>query len=186
MTHYQDIHVLPNEEMSASVLMNALFFRLHMALVTFQTDAVGISFPKFWENRRLGTCLRLHGTCENLHELENLDWTRHLASYVHKEPITPVPECIEGYRVVRRKQVKSSPERLRRRFAKRHGIPEEEVRHIPESIAQTTTLPFVSLKSKSNGQPFRLFIEHGPLEKEATEGVFSTYGLSLRATVPWF
>lgn len=187
MTHYQDIHVLPDAEIGASVLMSALFFRLHMALVTLRSDALGISFPEFSADRTLGTCLRLHGTSENLHGLERLNWTERLVSYVHKESVTPVPEHIEGYRVVRRKQVKSSPERLRRRYARRHGLSEEEVDYIfPESIAQTTTLPFVSLKSKSTGQPFRLFIEHSPLGKEATGGVFSTYGLSRTATVPWF
>ncbi|WP_152482130.1 type I-F CRISPR-associated endoribonuclease Cas6/Csy4, partial [Dickeya sp. DW 0440] len=36
------------------------------------------------------------------------------------------------------------------------------------------------------GQPFLLFVEHGPLQDTPVAGVFSSYGLSATATIPWF
>ncbi|WP_075204014.1 type I-F CRISPR-associated endoribonuclease Cas6/Csy4, partial [Serratia marcescens] len=42
------------------------------------------------------------------------------------------------------------------------------------------------LKSLSTGQHFRLFVKQGQLQEKPTPGVFSFYGLSASATVPWF
>jgi len=47
-------------------------------------------------------------------------------------------------------------------------------------------LPFLPLKRGSNGQAWFLFIEHGPLSNIPHEGLFSSYGLSATATIPWF
>lgn len=185
MTHYQDIHIQPDEETTAPILMGLLFARLHNALVGLRSDRIGVSFPEF--GRTLGACLRLHGSEAYLAQLDELAWPRVLAGYIHKGPILPVPEHIQGYRTVSRKQCKSSPERLRRRLAIRHQISlEEAARRIPDDAAQRMNLPFVQLRSSSTGQHFRLFVEHGALQEHATPGAFSLYGLSSTATVPWF
>ncbi len=47
-------------------------------------------------------------------------------------------------------------------------------------------LPFLHLKSLSTGQCFRLFIRHSELQTMPVSGLFSSYGLSDTATVPWF
>lgn len=49
-----------------------------------------------------------------------------------------------------------------------------------------TDLPWLNLRSLSTGQSFRLFIRHGELLSAPVVGMFSTYGLSATATVPWF
>ncbi len=91
------------------------------------------------------------------------------------------------YRQVSRVQAKSNPERLRRRLMRRHDLSEEEARkRIPDTVARTLDLPFVTLRSQSTGQHFRLFIRHGPLQATAEEGGFTCYRLSKGGFVPWF
>lgn len=51
---------------------------------------------------------------------------------------------------------------------------------------QSTTLPWLNMKSLSNGQLFPLFICHGELLTQPVSGTFSSYGLSQIATIPWF
>lgn len=185
MTHYQDIRLLPDEMAGASVLMSLLFGRLHGALVRLGRTDIGVSFPE--AERTLGGVLRLHGPQGALSQLEALSWLGPLASHARKGEIRPVPEKVQGYRTVSRRQFKSSPERLRRRLARRHSLsPEEAERRIPDSLARISGLPFIQLKSSSTGQHFCLFVEHGELQKEAQAGDFSLYGLSATATVPWF
>ena len=148
MTHYQDIHLSPDEETGAPVLMSMLFARLHGALVHLRSTGIGVSFPEV--ERTLGACL-------------------------------------QGYRTVSRRQFKSSPERLMRRHARRHGLSAEEAaRQVLDQQGQRSALPFVQLKSSSTGQRFCLFVEHGALQGQECPGSFSAYGLSATATIPWF
>lgn len=185
MTHYQDIHLSPNEETGAPVLMSMLFARLHGALVHLRSTSIGVSFPEV--ERTLGACLRLHGQETELSRLDDLDWIGPLASHAFKEAIAPVPDCVQGYRTVSRRQFKSSPERLMRRHARRHGLSAEEAgRQVLDQQGQRSALPFVQLKSSSTGQRFCLFVEHGALQEQECPGSFSAYGLSATATIPWF
>jgi CRISPR-associated endonuclease Csy4 len=100
--------------------------------------------------------------------------------------VTVVPESVQ-YRSVSRLQVKSNAERLRRRLMQRHSLTAEEARQrIPDTVERSLNLPFISLRSQSTGQSFRLFIQHGPLRQTAEAGDFNAYGLSSGATIPWF
>ena len=185
MTHYQDIHILPDEVTEAPILMGLVFVRLHMALVRLRSTSIGVSFPEV--KRTLGACLRLHGSESHLVQLDELNWPGPLTTHIFKETILSVPKNILGYRTVSRRQFKSSPDRLRRRLARRHGLSTEEAeQRIPDQIARTTDLPFIQLKSASTGQRFFLFVEHGTLQERDCPGRFSTYGLSSVATIPWF
>jgi CRISPR-associated endonuclease Csy4 len=114
------------------------------------------------------------------------DWVRGMRDHVTLTPPTRVPENTR-HCVVRRVQVKSSPERLRRRLIRRHGLDVQEAyRRIPDEAAELANLPYVQLRSTSSGQSFRLFIEHGPAQSHAVAGNFNAYGLSHVATIPWF
>lgn len=186
MTHYVDIRLRPDPEFPANQLLNALFSKLHRALVQLQSDDVGVSFPEFQAKRSLGECLRLHGSCERLDSLMALSWLQGMRDHVDLGEILAAPADCQ-YRVVRRVQAQSSPERLRRRYIKRHGVTvEDAVNRLPDSIAKELDLPFVYLRSQSTGQQFRLFVEHGDLINQPLTGNFSCYGLSAVATVPWF
>ncbi|GAB6067086.1 type I-F CRISPR-associated endoribonuclease Cas6/Csy4 [Methylothermus subterraneus] len=187
LDRYIDIRLLPDPEFPATVLMNALFAKLHRALVTLKTDQIGVSFPDV-ENvdRGLGERLRVHGDAQMLQRLMELGWLTGLSDLLKVSAARQVPASAH-HRTVRRVQAKSSPERLRRRWMKRKGLSEEQAREIiPDSAAERLDLPYLTLTSRSTGQRFRLFIEHGPLLTAPIPGCFSRYGLSSKATVPWF
>lgn len=187
MDHYVDIDVQPDPEFPVHQLMSALYAKLHRALVARQGAGIGVSFPGFDpEGTYLGKRLRLHGTLAALSEMLESDWLTGMRDHVALTPPRPVP-LDAGHRLVKRVQVKSSPERLRRRLMRRQGIDEREAcERIPDELAQLTRLPFVPLRSTSSGQSFMLFIEHGPLQPGAVAGGFNAYGLSQGATIPWF
>ena len=187
MTHYQDIHILADPELLPQQLMSDLFGRVHKALALEQSDSVGISFPKMRDEARyLGACLRLHGSETDLESLQK--YLGVLPSdYFLLAAIKPVPAQIEGYRRFSRRQSDSSLDRLRRRKMKREGISwEEAVEALPENREKRLDLPYVNVRSASNGERFRLFIEAGPVALSPAPGSFSCYGLSPTATVPWF
>ncbi|NHB92807.1 type I-F CRISPR-associated endoribonuclease Cas6/Csy4 [Photorhabdus cinerea] len=184
MDYYFEIRVLPDPEFSQQSLMEALFAKLHRALGQVGDGRIGVSFP--CAGKTLGDKLRIHGASEALNDLQALPWLKGLRDYTEIMDIQPVPQDTR-YRCVSRVQVKSSVERLRRRSIKKGWLTEEQARQsIPISKEQRTHLPFLLLKSLSSRQTFPLFIEQGPIEDKPTSGVFSSYGLSSSATIPWF
>ena len=186
MDHYVDIRLLPDPEFTVPVLMSALFGKLHRALAAQSPPgAVGVSFPR-QRPSSLGDVLRLHGALQPLQTLMAGRWQAGLRDHAAFEAVRPVPPGAR-HRVVRRVQAKSNAARLRRRLMHRHDVSEAEARQrIPTAVEQRLDLPFLQLRSSSTGQPFRLFVEHGPVGDEPREGRFSSYGLSDAATVPWF
>ncbi|MCU7935463.1 MAG: type I-F CRISPR-associated endoribonuclease Cas6/Csy4 [Candidatus Thiodiazotropha sp. (ex Dulcina madagascariensis)] len=185
MDHYLEIRLLPDPEFSPGLLMSALFAKLHRALVDLDSKTIGISFPDIGK-QTLGHRLRLHSTADELKCLMTLNWLTGMGDHVTIKEPGPIPEAV-SYRVVQRMQAKSNPERLRRRQIKRKRLDQEQARQaIPDAVAERLDLPFVTVKSRSNGQRFRLFIDQGPARAEPVNGLFSHYGLSATATVPWF
>ena len=187
MDSYIELHLLPDPEFPATTLMNALFAKLHRGLVSNGEGRIGISFPNAAPKEPgLGSRLRLHGPAADLEKLMSLNWLQGMRDHLSSGPISTVPANAR-YRVVRRVQAKSSPERERRRLIARKGItPEAAILAIPDSAAQNLKLPYVVLTSQSTQQQFRLFVEHLPLRDQPVSGLFNAYGLSAVATVPWF
>lgn len=186
MDHYIDIHLRPDPEFHATVLMNALYGKLHRALTTLDQTRVGVSFPEVEHAPALGTSLRLHGSQADLADLMDIGWLNGMRDHAEVGAIGVVP-ATAMHRQVRRIQPRSSTERIRRRQIKRHDLTEEEARkRVPLINAELLELPFVTLNSRSTQQRFRLFIEHSPIRQAAAHGIFNSYGLSNNATVPWF
>ena len=203
MNHYVDIRLQPDAEFAPAMLMAALFTKLHKALVVGAHINLGVSFPQVQEVAvdaptakpsrtgvhpayRLGLVLRLHGTASALTVLITSDWLRGMRDHVLCGTVQTVPTQ-HGYRTVNRVQAKSNPERLRRRQMRRHGLTAEQAQaRIPDSAAETLNLPFLTLRSQSTAQTFRLFIRHGPIQPEPVQGTFGAYGLSPVTTIPWF
>lgn len=190
MNHYIDIHLRPDPEFRATVLLNALYAKLHKALVQLGTQGIGVSFPKH-SNKHLGDVLRLHGSPADLAALQALPWLGAMRELVQTSPVASVPATAQ-HRSVRRVQVQSNPERVKRRLVKRlmqrEGISQAQAQARIE-VPQAPKLgdPFVALVSSSTkGQHFCLFIRHGPVQAQAQTGPFNAYGLSATATVPWF
>lgn len=184
MDHYLEIRVLPDPEFSEEMLMAALFAKLHRALGARGKGDIGVSFPLV--NIKPGALLRLHGKKQALGELELMNWRKGLNDYCHCSVIGTIPAVV-SWRVVSRVQVKSSSSRLIRRSVNKGWITEDEAsQRMLQMSEQRTGLPFLNIKSQSNGQSFRLFIRHGELQEQPVDGEFSSYGLSARATIPWF
>ncbi|MFV8980688.1 type I-F CRISPR-associated endoribonuclease Cas6/Csy4 [Serratia fonticola] len=184
MDHYLEIRVLPDPEFSTTELLEALFAKLHRALGNEGQGKIGVSFPS--AGKTLGDRLRLHGSLAVLTAFETLPWRKGLRDYTECGEILPVPANVK-YRTVRRVQIKSSAERLRRRSVRKGWVTEEEARlRIPDAVEKRSALPFIRLKSLSSEQTFLLFIEQGKICDNATGGIFSAYGLSATATIPWF
>lgn len=187
MDHYIDLRVRPDPEFPVPQLLNALAAKLHRALVTLQAEDIGVSFPHHKpKGTGLGGVLRLHGSQARLQQLMQADWLTGMADHVTPSDVLQIPADAK-HRVVRRVQVQSNAERIRRRQIKRHGWTEAEARErIPDAVEQRLDLPWLTLRSQSTGQNFRLFIEHLPCQQEAMPGRFNAYGLSSTATIPWF
>ena len=187
MDAYLEIGLRPDPEFMPTTLMNALFSKLHRGLVEHGGQSIGVSFPEVGKNgRSLGERLRLHGSKADLEQLMALNWMVGMRDHATVNEITRVPAHAKP-RVVRRVQAKSNPERLRRRLIARKGIsPEQAIQAIPDGAAEMLKLPYLILTSQSTGQQFRLFVEHLAVQEHAVDGVFSAYGLSSTATIPWF
>ncbi len=201
MEHYVDIRLQPDAEFAPAMLMAALFTKLHKALAAGAHQDIGVSFPQMdvgdtsparasrsraHPRYALGQVLRLHGTSLALHKLLATDWLSGMLDHVVCGAVLVVPTNAR-HRVVSRVQAKSSPERLRRRQMRRHGLTAEQAQeHIPDSATETLNLPFLTLRSQSTGQTFRFFIRLGPEQAAAVTGDFGSYGLSAQTTVPWF
>ena len=68
MDAYLELQLLPDPEFPPAMLMNALFAKLHRALVSHGEGRIGISFPDVGSGQ-LGQRLRLHGQAGDLEQL---------------------------------------------------------------------------------------------------------------------
>ena len=190
LSHYIDLQLRPDPETAPSQLLAALYTRLHRALAAQCSTDIAVSFPDYSDQRHtLGQCLRLFGSEAALQPWATGAWLGslrdHVSSMAAAAPL-PVP-AHATHRTLRRVQVKSSPERLRRRLMKRHQLSEAQARErIPDSVGRVTDLPYVSMASTSTAQQFKLFLALGAAQPQPHTGDFNTYGLSATATVPWF
>ena len=187
MDHHLDIVVRPDTEFPAHQLMSALYAKLHRALVRLDTRHIAVSFPAV-DTRApsIGDRLRLHGQCNDLIALMQLDWLTGMRDHATVGTPLPVPADAQ-HRQLRRIQAKSSPARLRRRLMRRHDIDAATAtQRIPDEAVELLRLPFIQLASASTGQTFRVFISHEAVQAHAVSGSFNAYGLSQQATVPWF
>lgn len=196
MKHYIEITLLPDPETPLYYLWSKMYPQVHLALVESQTSEsqseFGVAFPSYLydeEEREftLGNKLRLFASGEEA--LEALNIQKHLVrliDYVHISPIKEVPADVSKYVCFSRVQSKSNVQRLARRKVKRESISlvdalsvlnGYQVRHLKE--------PYIQLKSLSSNHEMRLFIRKQE-SGSPVSGMFSTYGLSPTATVPWF
>lgn len=184
MEFYFQLQMIPQQELPAEILMADAFLLIHKAVAKLEENSIGVSFPRF--DRTLGDLIRLHGSKASLEGLYHELIRCKIDDYTKLSQLLAVPSRCE-HRCVKRVQVKSSSERLRRRSLKKGWLTEENALvAIPEEREKRTHLPFLKMRSCSSRHPFRLFIEHGPILYEPLLGPFSSYGLSSKSTVPWF
>ncbi len=185
MNHYLEIKILPDPEFKETVLMNALFAKLHRALVAIKNESIGISFYQA-NKKTLGNTLRLHGDDKKLNQLIELNWLKGLRDYTICSDLQPIPNSAK-YRIVKRVQAKSNIERLKRRSVKKGWLTKQEAdQKYLNKLGQILDMPYLQLQSSSTSQTFKLFIHHGELLERPVEGKFNAYGLSNQGTIPWF
>ena len=188
LSHYLDLQLRHDPETTPTQLLAALYTRLHRALAAAPTTpGIAVGFPGYDASRHtLGECLRLYASEAVLQPWATGAWLGSLRDYASITAPALVP-ADAAHRTLRRVQVKSSPERLRRRLMKRHNISEAQARErIPDSVGRITDLPYLQLASTSTAQQFKLFLALGTTLAQPCAGEFNTYGLSATATVPWF
>lgn len=183
MSYYLDIRILPDPEFKGTVLMNAIYTKLHKALSDLHSTNIGVSFPD--HQLTLGNRLRLHGTAEALDKLQCLDWIGPMSGYCQQSDIQPVPADVK-FRTISRQQPTMSAAKLKR-LLKRGSITEEDAKNYrAKMFTKGLDNPYVELVSGSNGHRHRRYIEFGPLLDSPIEGAFDQFGLSKIATIPWF
>lgn len=185
--HYLDLRLRVDPEFPQHQLMDALFARLHRALVQRNSTDIGLSFPDARPGLRggLGGRMRLHGTAAALVMFDSPTWLIGMRDHVEASGPLDVPRN-SGLIAVRRVQAKSNVERLRRRQMKRKGwTAEEAASAFPDSAAEILDLPFLTVRSLSTGQTFRLFVRQQAIASTAA-GPFNTYGFSTEAALPHF
>lgn len=197
MKHYTEITFIQSDGFSFYQLWTKVYAQLHLALVEIKNPNdkvnIGISFPEYKFNEEkgigfLGAKLRLFAnTEEELHSLSIKHWLERLTDYVHISSIRLVPqEKVTAYVTFQRKQVKTNAERLaRHRVKTRNDISFDDAIKLYQNRVTTTDLPFIQMKSLTNDQRFKLFIEKR-IAPKSSESKFNTYGLSSNSTVPEF
>ena len=183
MDHYVDIQVLPDPEFLETTLMNELFSKLHRALGKHGQGKIGVSFPD--HGKTLGARIRLHGGKKALEEFMQTQWITGMTDYCRVSDVRPVPPQT-SFCTVKRVQAKSVYNKRKRSVAKGWLDESEAQKCIPDSQQRTLDLPYAQLRSLSNGNMMRVYIEHGEPVQQSVAGSFSAYGLSSTATVPWF
>lgn len=195
MKFYQEIKIMPNPKVPLNMVQQQVFRQLHLALADLKEKAphlsIGVSFPEYigsGSKKRLGRTIRLFAKDKKtFFMLYLLKYFRDLMKSVRISQVNFLPkEKIKGYAVFSRKQVATSAERLaRHRIKTRNDMDMETAIKYYEGRVKMLHLPFVLMKSASNGHHFRLFIDMKLVEKPV-KGEFTTYGLSYDATVPLF
>ena len=194
LNYYQEILLLPQEEIPIHFLWSKVFQQIHLGLVEMQDDQarvpIGLSFPEYITGEKysvLGGKLRLFAKDEAaLSRFNASQWLSRLSDYVHCTSIRPVPEKLTGYAVYQREQPKTNKERLARRYAKRHNEDyDTAVLRYSSMVYKTIALPFIRLKSLSGNKEFCLWIKKTEVA-ELSGTAFGSYGLSAVSTVPEF
>lgn len=183
MDSYIDIQLKPDAEMREAELSSKVFTKFHKALVTLNSNNIGISFPQV--RVKLGRLFRLHGQAGALHDFQALDWLGALSGYCQISTILDVPEQAQ-YRVVSVKRSNLSKAKLRRLITRDSIDKEGEKRYKIKMLSQGFDNPYLDLFSNSTGQIHRKFFEFSDMQTQPIDGEFDSYGLSKTATVPWF
>ena len=185
MKNYQDIQIKPNSEFSQNFLLSKVYFNLHKALIENKPLNVGVSFPKY--KLTLGNTIRLHSNKTDLLKLNNYCWLGDLNEFCDVTEIDFIPVSVIKYRTVSRWQSNMGKSKLKR-LIKRGSITEDDVRKYKSMMfkKQLTNLPYLDMKSLSNGQWYRRYFKMGTITDIPILGEFDNFGLSKKATIPWF
>ena len=182
LNHYVDIEIIEDSEFSNEILLNATFAKLHKQLF-LREKKIGVSFPMHTE-KNLGKLLRLHSNETELLRLMAEKWYGNLFSYLRISQVLQVPANTKYRKVARICAEKCFENRLRR--AEKYN---RKIVFDPSKEKKMIDKPYLLIKSISNKNTFKLFVDHKEIEEHfsyPSDFVFSSYGLSKNVAVPWF
>lgn len=192
MMVYQEIVVLPDNEIAPYFILQKVYLQIHLALADNKNDngesEIGISFPDYnLEKNDLGTRMRVFARHSEILRAANFShWLERLSDYTSVSGIQDVPSTVKRHVRFQRFRPVTNRERLARRRARRHNESfEDALSHYEKFNDQQSKLPFINLGSLSTENKFKLFIKK-ELSSNRVEGNFSCYGLSSHSTVPEF
>ena len=184
MDFYIDLILQEDDEIPIYFIRNKVFAKFHKALYELKETSIGISFPKY--KTKLGNVIRLHGEKLNLNALQKNNWLGGLVGYCDVSDILPIPEKTKRHRTISRVRQNMSNSKLQR-LVKRETILDEKIKDYKTKMLSTELdTPYLELKSTSNQQLYRRYIQFGKISAQKTEGKFDSFGLSKTATVPIF
>lgn len=203
MNFYQEITLIDHAEISPYVIWSKLYQQIHIALAEHKNNdqkvPFGMSFPEYQYDlskghNGLGKKLRVFAkTREELMILNLGQWLERLSDYVHIQSIKPVPDKVSGYAIYKRKQIKGDSRvqkdriRFATSYAQRNHVELNEAMALYQNMKmQEIYLPYIQMLSLTNEQRFKLFIEKQMIESKSSDQMFTTYGLSVSASVPEF
>ncbi|WP_192482908.1 MULTISPECIES: type I-F CRISPR-associated endoribonuclease Cas6/Csy4 [Cysteiniphilum] len=184
MDKYIDIVLLPDAEFPTSILMNAIYSKLHKKLFEMKSHNIGVSFPRY--KLTLGNLLRVHGDMSNLQNLQAGEWLGAMHTYCMTSQVKNIPANGVSFRTISRVQSTMSNAKLKR-LQKRGSISTDEVKQYKAKMfSQGLDNPYLELVSTSNGHKHRRYLVFGEITDNPVSGEFDFFGLSKTATIPWF
>ncbi len=174
---------MPKKELRENVLLNQVYTAFHKRLYDLKLNNIAVSFPEY--RLKLGRLFRIHGSKETLEKLQAKEWLGKYAEFCRISKIEAIPEKVQ-HRTVSRVQQNMTEAKLRR-LIKRGNIHEVDIKKYRIKMFQGgLDNPYVELRSMSNGQMHRRFMEFGELQGVEVKGEFDLFGLSKDSTIPWF
>lgn len=187
MKYYQELTLLPDSEIPLPALWSKVYETVHIALAEDGSGEIGISFPNYGDTAfPLGDKIRIIAfSAETLEQLQLKKKLNRLQDYLHMKSVKPVPEKkVHSYASYSRWHKENTKEQKVRRYLKRHsGVTEKEARNLFPEDQYGKELPFIQMQSCSNRHRYQLYIKRRE-KKEAVNGLYNTFGLSVEATVP--
>lgn len=191
LTHYQEITLIPDPDISPYFIWQKLYTQLHIALAEIKNkhdiDCIGVSFPDYHyddkkeQSSKLGHKLRVFAPSQN--DLETLDlnkWLSRLSDYVHVKSISEVGNKATSHVVVKRYRFKPV-EIQAQTLAEKLGVSYEDAMVIVKKRKPEMKVPFINMKSETTGVAYRLSILQEVVDSPV-QGKFNTYGMNTMTT----
>lgn len=210
MNYFQDITLLPDNDINLGFIWQKVFQQVHIALVEQKVDeqcsAIAVSFPEYGsEIFPLGNKLRvLSLEREQLVQLKLEEFLDRLSDYSHLRSINSVPKQVTPVAYIR-KRMKGATRIEKDMLSKAKRWSEKSEKSLEECLKElekskpiaNSRLPFIWMESQQTksmnpkgSSRFPIFIERQEVDKHKI-GLFNCYGLSFSgndrvATVPDF
>ena len=178
MKHYVEITILDTD--NKNHILSKLYSNVHGFI---NNKNIGVSFPNY-NNKNLGNKIRIFSNTKN--KLDNFKFSEALSDYVQCTKILNTPDNVKKYCIYKKVNLKQNKDYLVKRCSKRKGISLNDAYELYCDFAfQHSSSPYITLKSKSTGKNFRIYINKIPTNNLNFNN-YSNYGLSNDSCVPEF